>query len=583
MEPRLRAIVDSTFRLRENEGESKVTTLEEAIRRNVKPGIKLQITREAGAAINEITRQYWGTKPSFVLIMSSATGCAMNLIHCGLVKKLITANCSHLYPTPGPSRVIQRAFKEKTMELETWSLCSLQQRLLAGAQGVGFMPSKSIAGSSMAEENSNYFKIIDNPFAEGERIGLVKALNPDVSLVHGLAADSYGNTLVAPPYEESLWGPKASRNGVVVTVEKIVSTDFIRRHSYWAKIPGYLVNSVAVAPFGAHPLGLTSHGIAEALGYGEDHDFMLDYRKATESPDTLDGWIREWVLDCIDHEAYLCKLGAERLLSLKRGAAPDAWEDELPSIEASISQSEEYNPSEMMIVAAARKMRERILKCGYRILQSGAGAVVLPTTMTYYQLLKEGYGLDLVIGSGQLGYAPRPLEPYLFNTPNTPTAKLFTDTIDIYTTIIGGENNRCLSALGAAQIDKFGNINSTKIGSLFLTGAGGGNDAASSASEVIVICRQSRDRFVEMVPYISSPGNRIRMLVSDLGIFEKLGDDKEFTLTEYFPNAEQKVEGVIGNCGWELKVASDVKQSSPPTWEELMILRLLDPKRFFIK
>ena len=78
----------------------------------------------------------------------------------------------------------------------------------------------------------------------------------------------------------------------------------------------------------------------------------------------------------------------------------------------------------------------------------------------------------------------------------------------------------------------------------------------------------------------------MKTLVSDKGVFEKLGDDEELTLTEYFPSLksaspEQCVKEVKDSCGWELKVAPQVTEVLPPTFEELMTLRLLDPEGFF--
>jgi hypothetical protein len=71
-----------------------------------------------------------------------------------------------------------------------------------------------------------------------------------------------------------------------------------------------------------------------------------------------------------------------------------------------------------------------------------------------------------------------------------------------------------------------------------------------------------------------------------MGVFEKLGDDSEFTLTKYFADhklatAEDMVRKVVENCGWPLKIAPDISVVQPPTLEELMIIRLLDPKRFY--
>jgi len=588
MDKRLGDIIQSTFRLKETEGESKITTLEEAIRRNIKPKIKLHIAGSPNAALRELTRQHWGKKPHITLISNEImTPYEISLVHCGLVSKIITTNCSYIYPAPGPIPLIQKAYKEKMVEIENWSVYSLEQRLMAGALGVGFMPTKSIVGTNMVEENKNSFKEIKDPFGSGEKVGLVKALTPDFSIIHGCAADRYGNTLLASPYYGAIWGPKASKNGAMVTVEKIVSTDFIREHSNLVKLPGYLVTSVCVAPFGSHPRGLAGLGIRGVESYGEDYDFTLNYRKISKEPNMLEIWLKKWVLDCKTQEEYLSKLGHQKVLSLKKRAERNAWEDELESLAKGFSTSEEYNQTEMMIVTAARVIIEKVTRNGYKTVLAGVGASGLPAWLGYYLLQKEDRGLDLLIGTGQVGYAPRPLDPFPGNVSNVATCKMLTDSTEIYGVIVGGENNKCLSILGAAQIDKYGNINTSKIKELYLIGVGGAGDAIH-ARETIVITKQAKDRFLEKVTFISCPGDRIKTLVTTLGVFEKLGNRREFVLTKYFPNPklptkEEKIRNIKENCGWDLKVAKFVKEVSPPTLEELMILRLLDPQRFFIR
>ena len=101
---------DNVFQLKEYEGNSKVLDLAEAIRRHVKPGMKLHVSDRANALARELLRQFYGSKPNFTLITTLATEQVLNLIHCGLVKKVITSSCTEIYPTPAPSRIVQRAF-----------------------------------------------------------------------------------------------------------------------------------------------------------------------------------------------------------------------------------------------------------------------------------------------------------------------------------------------------------------------------------------------------------------------------------------------------------------------------------------
>jgi len=138
-------------------------------------------------------------------------------------------------------------------------------------------------------------------------------------------------------------------------------------------------------------------------------------------------------------------------------------------------------------------------------------------------------------------------------------------------------------------VDRYGNINSTRISEeLYLTGSGGANDVASGAREVVLVMQQSRRRFVEKVPYITAPGASVRTLVSSLGVFEKLDGDEEFTLTKYFANSgfsskEEAVRNIKENCGWDVKVSGDLKEVPIPTLEELRLLRVFDPKKNYIR
>ena len=94
-----------------------------------------------------------------------------------------------------------------------------------------------------------------------------------------------------------------------------------------------------------------------------------------------------------------------------------------------------------------------------------------------------------------------------------------------------------------------------------------------------------KTRLIPKVPYITFPGENVSTLVTDVGIFEKLDGQKDFTLTAYIPEdasqgEAEAIEAIRGQVGWELNVASTLKKIAVPTWEELTILRLFDPRAF---
>ena len=136
-----------------------------------------------------------------------------------------------------------------------------------------------------------------------------------------------------------------------------------------------------------------------------------------------------------------------------------------------------------------------------------------------------------------------------------------------------------LGFLGAAQIDRHGNLNSTVIGdydrpSVRLPGGGGAPEIALGVRDVFVMLRQSRRAFVDRIDFTTSLGDRVRVVVTDLGVLEPR--DGELTLTQLHPGIS--VDTAREATGWELRVADDVRETPPPTSAELAALRSLRTK-----
>ncbi|MBN1381033.1 MAG: hypothetical protein JXA41_05110 [Deltaproteobacteria bacterium] len=571
------------YKLEPYEKIDKVVDLKTAIEKHIKDGMTLYISRSAEAAAAEIIRQFWDRNPDFTLMMNLPGGAqAMCLMHRGLIKKLIFTTCADLYPSPSPNPIIQRAYRQKAVEFENWSVLSFTQALMAGALNLPFMPTLSITGSAMAEENSGAFTQIEDPFS-GEPIGVVKRMNPDVALYHGWAADAAGNTIIAPYGDDREWGAKAATSGVIVTVEKIVSTDFIREHANMVKIPAYMVDAVCLAPLGAHPRAMNSRGLPEFESYDVDVPFLEDFREAGKKPETLDQWVGEWILGCKNHEERLKKLGVERIYRLKGKTAKDSWQYRFIQTADEASEPKPYNGIEFAIVAASHKIKDIFIKGGFKAMFAGIGIGGLAAWLAYYALKSEGCEAYMV-GAG-IGFDPRPADPLMTSSSNIATSRMLVDPIDIHGVCIGGVKKACLGILGAAQIDKNGNLNSSKVSEkTYIGGAGGGNDIANGAKEVVVITKQKKERFLEKVSYITCAGNHVKTLISDLGIFEKKG--AAFELTHYFSAdgtaKDDVLQKIADRCGWELKVSERVQAAAEPTVEELALLRSLDPEGVFI-
>jgi len=148
--------------------------------------------------------------------------------------------------------------------------------------------------------------------------------------------------------------------------------------------------------------------------------------------------------------------------------------------------------------------------------------------------------------------------------------------------------------LGAAQIDRFGNINTTVIGADYaepktrLPGAGGAPEIAASCREVIVVTRQTRRSFVDRVDFVTSvgfgsgPGDRARLglagagprkVITDHGILEPHPDSCDLVLTGLY--AGVSLDDARANTGWDLAAAGALDAVAPPTGSELAALRSL--------
>ena len=567
-------------------GADKVLPLEQALRTHVRPGMALHFAYSEGRPMaigHALVRCFSGSRPGFTISSAGLVGCQAALVTQGLVKRLLVSFVGENYPTPSPNRVFQEAIDRGEIEIENQSLLVLYQRLAAGAYGLPFALTRSWSGSSL-ERNPSYARVAD-PFG-GKEVGAVRALVPDITFVHGLAADREGNILLSPPFGEGEIGAFAASKGVIATVERIVPSEVIQRHATLARIPSHRVLSVSEAPLGCHPYAIYNPGGIDVPDYVEDYEAFMEIRRACQSTEALKGWAREWILGVDDHEGYLRKLGANRIQALRGRATPEAWLDDLmPELER-LAAAKGYDPTEAMVVAAADVLERKVRDDGLTVVEAGVGYANLAAWLAVSRLrIDAGIPAELVAEIGIYGYLPKPGEPFIFSNRNLSTCKSMTGVESILGLYVGGRHNRCVAIIGAGQIDPEGNINSTYGNDgRFLVGSGGANDIASAASDVVAVTQQSRHRLVESLPYVTSPGARLSTLVTDLGVYEKR--DARLVLTYYHAvdglDAQGCIEKIRGRCGWPLQVADDVKPSRTPCEADLLRLRLFDPRNEFL-
>ncbi len=571
-------IFDKYFKLEPIEGESKIMPLKMAVQKYVRPELHIYSAYLSFAVTYEIVRKFHGRNADFTVSCLGGVDNINILIAAGLVKRLIASYAGLILPSPVMSGVLQHAISQG-IEIENWSLLTMIQRLMAAALNLPFMPTRSLEGSSIAEENEErklYRKIVD-PFNEKE-VSIIRPLKPDISIMHAYCADPSGNAIpVLSPVEEA-YGAFASKEGVILSVEKIVSTEYLRKYSFSVKVPSNIVRCVIEAPFGMHPYGCRGH---DGHGYGEDVEFAKELQRALREKETADRWIREWILDVNSHEGLLRKLSSKRLHTLQSRVSYASWQTEASKIAESLSNAP-ANRTEKAVVFAAREIIDSVQRHGYDTALAGIGISHLAAWVATYRLRLKGKNIHLLVELGLFGYLPPPGQPFLVSVRGMESCPMLTDTLSILGLV--ANNTRMLACMSAGQIDKYGNINSTKVGDLFLFGSGGANDVSMTAREVIITLLHDKRRLVEEVPYITCPGKNVTKVVTDSAVFEKV--ENELVLKKIYvgegESENEAISTIVQNMGWSPKISEKLLRLEEPLQEEIMLLRCFDPDRHFL-
>jgi acyl CoA:acetate/3-ketoacid CoA transferase alpha subunit len=214
----------------------------------------------------------------------------------------------------GAIQCVNRAYEQGRIVAEYYSSLALTFRYLAGALGIPFMPTTSMLGSDLLtkleqETAPDNLREMDCPFT-GEHVVLVRALQPDVAVVHVQMADDQGNARVLGPRWDNAEAVRAAKR-VVVTAEEIVPTDVIRQQPELTLIPGLRVSAVVPSPYGAHPTSMFRC-------YDHDEEHIRTYVAKARSDAGVKEYIQEYVLAPKDHFAYLEKVGGlGKLASIK--------------------------------------------------------------------------------------------------------------------------------------------------------------------------------------------------------------------------------------------------------------------------
>ncbi len=193
-------------------------------------------------------------------------------------------------------RAVEQAIP-RPLALEDHSNFTVGLALKAAALGVPFLPTRTALGTDLAR--SSGYGGVQDPFT-GETLGAVRAIRPDVTIVHVQRADREGNAHLWGNLGLAVEGAYAARTTLVVC-EEIVDPEVIRSDPNRTLIPGMLVSAVVHEPWGAHP--------SPVQGYvNRDHQAYLDYHARSRTRKGFEPWLREWVLDVADRAAYLARL-----------------------------------------------------------------------------------------------------------------------------------------------------------------------------------------------------------------------------------------------------------------------------------
>lgn len=298
---------------------SKVVSVGEAVSTFVKNGNSVAFASSAGrmsiAVAYEIIRQ----RRKNLMFASAGTGapCLDLLVGARAVTRAEVSftmvscyNIRRAMELNGEAR--QKGY---SFQLEDYSNLAMTLRFAAAAMDIPFIPTRSLRGSDI--ERLRTFKgkeklaLMKSPFKDRSTVVVLPPCRPDVAVMHAHFADAEGNVVAYGPAGSDGWALKAA-NHRVVTVEKVVPNEFVRKNKDATFLPGFMVDAVCEAPYGAHPYGLFGF-------YDLDEQFQREYALQSKTQEGFDAWARKWVLDPKSRDDYLEMVGRDRLKGISTG------------------------------------------------------------------------------------------------------------------------------------------------------------------------------------------------------------------------------------------------------------------------
>src|SRR5438105_14045944 len=286
---------------------SKLLTMRAAIAELVQDGASVALGLQLEqmipfAAGHEIARQ---KKRDLTLIGPISDILFDQLIGAGCVKEVIAAWVGNVMM--GSAYNFGHPVERDGRKVFNRTNFTVPLALQAGAMGVPFLPTRTALGSDVTKGNHFFYQIF-SPFEGKEPLWAVRALNPDVAIVHVQRADRDGNAHCWGNFGVMLEGVRAAKR-VIVVAEEVVEPEMIASDPNRTVIPGFLVNAVVESPLGAHPSPVQGY-------YKRDDAFFRQYHEQTKTKSDNDAWLARWVYGVGDRRAYLNQLGACRVEEL---------------------------------------------------------------------------------------------------------------------------------------------------------------------------------------------------------------------------------------------------------------------------
>jgi glutaconate CoA-transferase subunit A len=286
--------------------QEKITTLAEAadlVRDHNVVALQNMATQAAPMAlVRELIRQKKRGLGLVVLVGGMAVDW---LAAAGVIDRLIGAAVT--MEQFGLCQQYRKAVERGQIKVEELSETLLNARLGAGARNLPFLPTRGAIGTDLIAQNPRNLKLIEDPFG-GFPVLACRAMVPDVALIHAHRADCYGNVQSEPTI---LWPdigimPKAAKH-VIVTAEKIVDTEVLRRNPDRTVLPGFIVDAVVEVPYGAHPTSFFPY-------YSYDSDFHRAWADAARDDEKTASFIDRYVRTPATQQEYLDAVGGAELL-----------------------------------------------------------------------------------------------------------------------------------------------------------------------------------------------------------------------------------------------------------------------------